>query len=80
MFRLDVLQNQWLFVALAGGLALVLGVALFCLAIWRERPQEPEASRPRRRVVPALLILAYVFAAIFVIVYTLIMARHPPNW
>ena len=80
MFRLDILQNQWLMLAMAGGLVLVLSMVLFSLAMWRERPPQTAAPRPARRFIPVLLILVYTFTAIFIVVYTLAMSRHPPNW
>ena len=88
MFRLDVLQNQWLVVALAGGLVLVLGLVLYYLAMWRQRAEDAPAQPPPKQTVlqwlrsflPALLIVIYIFALAFVVVYTLAMVRHPPNW
>ena len=87
MFRLDVLQNQWLVLALAGGLVLVLCVALYYLALWRPRPGVNAQPTPKQPVLnwllsflPALLVLTYISVLVFAVVYTLAMARHPPNW
>ena len=86
MFRLDVLQTQWLVFALAGGLVLVLCLALFYLAMSRPRPggaEEAPAGPARPKAGPALpplLILTYGLVVVFVIVYTLAMARNTPNW
>jgi len=86
MFRLDVLQTQWLVFALAGGLALVLGLALFYLAMLRPRADDAAPAQPKaepqsvRSFLPSLLILTYVLVVVFAIVYTLAIVRHPPNW
>jgi hypothetical protein len=85
MFRLNVLQNQWLVLALAGGLTIVLWLVLYYLAMWRERPgaaaQETAPSgRNRRWFPPALLVFVYLFILIWAVVYTLMMIRNPPNW
>ena len=87
MFRLDVLQNQWLALSLAAGLIVTLCLTLYCLAMWKERPgataPEPEErpdGKPRRWSPPALLVLVYVGVLIFGIVYTAMMVWNPPNW
>ena len=86
MFQLNILQNQWLFLALAGGLTIVLWLTLYCLALWRERPDasappaEQTGQRPRRWFPPALLIFTYVFILVWAVIYTLMMVKHPPNW
>lgn len=87
MFRLDVFQNQWLVFALAGGLAIVLCLALYYVAMWRERP-DPTASRPgeaadrprRFWFPPALLLLTYALILVFAVAYTLMAVWRPPNW
>ena len=86
MFRLDVFQNQWLVVMMAGGLVLVLCIVLYYLAMWRQRRDAAEpapsgtAGSKKPRLLPEVLILAYGFILAFVIVYTFFMIRHPPNW
>lgn len=87
MFRLDVLQNQGLLLAMGIGLVLVLCVALFHLALSKPRAPHPTLSEPRapfvrwlRSFLPTLLILVYAFIIVFIVVYTLAMVRHPPNW
>jgi len=82
MFRLDVLQMQWLTVALAVGLFLVLCVALLCRALWRPRPEDglPAARKSALGFLPALLVLTYAGVLLFAVVYTACMARQPPNW
>ena len=88
MFRLDILQYQWLMLALIGGGALVLAMVLSYLAIWRRQDaQEAGAAQtPRqpcghsRAFMPWILIVAYAFAIIYVNVYTLRMSIYPPDW
>ena len=88
MFRTDILQAEWVILALAAGLALVLGIALYYLTLWQPRrgagtpPAKPAPPAGGRRAwfLPPLLALAYGLALAFVVVYTLVIARHPPNW
>ena len=87
MFRLDVLQNQWLWLAMGIGLALVLCVALFQLALWTPRvdpvahaPSKPPFLKWLTSCLPAVLILVYTFVVVFAVIYTLAMTRNPPNW
>jgi hypothetical protein len=82
MFGIDVLQNQWLILSLGAGLALVLAVALYYLAMWRPRPGEPAAPGSGRATgfFPRLLALVYAFVLVFALIYTWFMIRHPPNW
>ncbi len=71
MFRIDLLQNQWLWASLAIGLVLVLATALAYLAWWRS----PKPSR-----VPWILGLTYIALVIFTVAYTLWKSVRPPNW
>ena len=88
MFRTDVLQNQWLILALIGGLALVAAMALAYLAFWRPRSgaaggsavQDGAAPARPQGTIPWIIILAFAFAAIFVLIYTWMAAVSPPNW
>jgi hypothetical protein len=90
MFRLNVLQNQWLMLALIGGLAMVLGLVLACMAFWRARRDEtpsPQAGggaanvpKPSRGSVPWVLIVAFVAMAAWAVIYVVRAAAYPPNW
>ena len=90
MFRLDVLQDQWLILTLVGGTALVLVVVLSYLAAWRARgtkeeevagaPPEPALETEPRSSVPWVLILLYAVMIGYAIVYVLMAASTVPNW
>ena len=96
MFRLDVLQNQWLILALVGGTALVLFVALAYVAVWRAarsgeetragavtsplRQQGVEGPMPARSPVPWIVIVFWVAAALYAVVYIVQAALNPPTW
>lgn len=92
MFRLNVLQNQWIILALAGGLALLLGLVLAYRALWKQRgdlvsaERVGQASRQRtagpwlRTFMPWFLLVTYISALLFAVIYTLVMGYNPPNW
>jgi hypothetical protein len=69
MFRLDVLQNQWVILALVGGLGLMGLVLLMYMALWRARGR-----------VPWILIVIWVAAVLYAVGYVTIQAQQPPNW
>jgi hypothetical protein len=77
MLHLNVLQNQWIMLALVMGAVLILALALWLVAYWR--PRDGETAR-HRSPVPWILILTFAFCIIYVIVYTLMLAANPPNW
>lgn len=90
MFRLDVLQNQWLLLALGLGVIFVLAMALAYTAIWRPRQTPPagddSAPTPElpfgqwmRSYVPWILILTLLFVIAFIVIYTVMAATTPPN-
>ena len=90
MFRLDVLQNQWLMFAMFGGAAALLTVVLAYLAFWRSRDgatQDEGPDSPRQPVgawlrsfMPWVLIGTFAFVAVWAVVYTIRMILNPPNW
>ncbi|MCY2928971.1 MAG: hypothetical protein NTV86_05655 [Planctomycetota bacterium] len=75
MFRLDILQNQWLLVAMALGLALVLAISLAFLAIWR-----PRGGAPPPRAVPWIVVVVLAATAAFAVTYVALAAVNPPTW
>jgi F0F1-type ATP synthase assembly protein I len=83
MLRFDVLQNQWLILALVGGSALVLAVVLSYLALWRGQggAEEADAEAPAEHGrMPWILVLVYAATVLFGILYVLARAVEPPNW
>jgi hypothetical protein len=79
-----VLQNEWLLLAILGGFALVLVSVLGYMALWRRRQPEVEGAvtfgRWLRSYAPYVLIVTYIGAVVFSIVYVLMRAANPPNW
>jgi hypothetical protein len=69
MFRLDVLQNQWVILALVGGLGLMGLVLLMYMALWRAHGR-----------VPWILIVIWVAAVLYAVGYVTIQAQQAPNW
>jgi hypothetical protein len=90
MLRLDVLQSQWLILALVGGSALVLVFVLAYLAAWRAREPgrggggEGDAADAARRCaghgpIPWVLVVLAAALAIYMVVYVFMAAGNPPN-
>jgi uncharacterized BrkB/YihY/UPF0761 family membrane protein len=84
MLQYSVQQNQWLIMALFGGFALVLLSVLGYLALWRPRQPQAEGSasfgRWTRSYLPWVLVVVYVAAAVFMVIYVWMRAASPPNW
>ena len=84
MLNLNLLQNRWVLLALAGGVVLVLAMVLACLAIWRPREEPPPGeARPPARFsarVPWFLLLTIAGIAAYAVIYVLVQAMNPPNW
>ncbi|MEI7836126.1 MAG: hypothetical protein WCK05_06910 [Planctomycetota bacterium] len=75
MFRLDILQNQWLLVAMALGLALVLAIVLAYLFLWQPRGRQRPGQGP-----PWIVIVVLAATAGFAIAYVALSAINPPTW
>ena len=88
MFRLDVMQNQWLILALVGGAAMVLAFVLCYQASWRQRQRVIEyrndADSNNWRFsfehMPWGLMLFYISTLVFEVTYVIWSVLDPPNW
>ena len=84
MLNLNLLQNRWVLLALAGGVVLVLAMVLACLAIWRPREESQagaEAAPARFSArVPWFLVLTIAGIAAYAVIYVVVRAMRPPNW
>ncbi len=82
MMRLDIFQNQWLALALAGGVVLVLAIVLVCVETWGagNRTAAPAQPAPETRRMPWFMILIYAATAVFALIYVAMRALAPPNW
>lgn len=87
MFRIDVLQNQWLVEALIGGAAFLLVFILWYAAQWRPRrsdstpwPRAEYEVHGGNAPLPGIIIFIYVGAVVCAVVYLIARAFNPPNW
>jgi hypothetical protein len=83
MLNLNVLQAQWVILALLGGAALALAVFLYYLTSGRsEKDKEvgPSTFLPTCYRIPWILILLFVITAIYAIIYVYQRSSRPPNW
>ena len=82
MFRLSVLQNQWLILAFAGGIVLTLVLICAYMMMWRPRNESAEpitGGKALIRWIPWFIIALFIFIVIFQFVYTIILSYYPPN-
>jgi hypothetical protein len=82
MFRLSVLQNQWLILALAAGLVVMLAVVMTYLMMWRPRKETGEVISDLRslfHLLPLIVIILFICIVIYQITYVIIFALNPPN-
>ena len=82
MFRLNVLQYQWLILALAGGIILTLGFVATYLMMWRPRSPSAEpvsGGRALIKWIPWFVIVLFVVIVIFQLTYAIVLHFHPPN-
>lgn len=72
MFQYSIIQNQWLILALGGGLVLVLGIALSYIAIWQPRRpsgrKSPQASKSTLQFIPWILVVTYVAILVYYLI------------
>jgi type II secretory pathway component PulM len=88
----SVMQNQWLFVILLGGAALLLSVILTYWAMWRPREEEREVAQKQdirdlrsfvtwlRGVAPWAILLALIGTTAYALIHTTLAALKTPNW
>ena len=82
MFRLNILQNQWLIIALFGGLILIFAVALVYIMMWRPRKETGEVITDLRslfNLLPLILIILFICILIYQITYVIVLSMNPPN-
>jgi len=82
MFRLDVLQNQWLILALVGGVVLTLALICAYTMMWRPRNETGEpvtGAKALIRWIPWFLIALFICIVIYQVTYTIILHFYPPN-
>ncbi len=82
MYQLSVLQNQWLVLALFGGVVLMIGLVCTYLVMWRPRIDAPEAVSGGRALIkwiPWFLYALLLSIIIFQITYTIVLHFYPPN-
>jgi hypothetical protein len=82
MYQLSVLQNQWLILALFGGVVLMLMLVCTYLVMWRPRidAAEPAAGgRALLKWIPWFLYALIISILIFQVAYTIILHFYPPN-
>ncbi len=84
MLRFDVLQNDWVILAILGGIALVFYTAIAYLDMWT--PRKMKDGKTERgwltwwQGIPWVLKVTYAALIIFVVIYTIYRAIVPPNW
>ena len=82
MYRLSVLQNQWLILALMGGIILMIGFISVYMMMWRPRidsPQPASGARALARWIPWILYALLVSIVIYQVTYAIILHFYPPN-
>ncbi len=90
MYNLEIYRQHWMFFAITLGGITMLAIALWYLAVWRERGSEKQARQEItdtssfalwvQRAFPWILILTILGTGVFAIVYPQIRAIYPPNW
>jgi len=91
MFRIEVLQNQWLVEALIGGTAFLLVFLLWYVAPWP--PRRSGSANPSHKEhevnglaesgtssLPGILLFIYAGTVVCAVAYLIARSFHPPNW
>ena len=84
MLRFDVLQNDWVILAILGGIVLVLLTCITYLDMWTPRKEKDGKTVTGWLTwwegIPWSLKFIYVALILFVICFTIYRAIVPPNW
>jgi hypothetical protein len=82
MYQLNVLQNQWLILALFGGVFLAIGLVSAYMMMWRPRIESPQplsGGRTLIRWIPWFLFALLISIVIFQFIYAIVLHFYPPN-
>lgn len=87
----EIMRNQWIILAIMGGISLTIAFTLTYWALWR--PREEERREGGKEIsglapffkwvisfTPWVLVLAVVSTMAYVAVHLLTAALQPPNW
>ncbi|MFZ0389501.1 MAG: hypothetical protein WAN36_03505 [Calditrichia bacterium] len=82
MYRWSVLQNQFVVMALGGGLAIVLAMVLVYLAIWRPRrgDEVQHGFKGFLRSIPWVLIFTISTFLAYGVIQVIYHIFHPPTF
>jgi len=85
MYRLEILQTQWVILSLAGGILTLLLILLAYMGMWRPRENEgltePQGTwRDAWRYMPWFLIFSFIATGLYNLIYVIIVSMYPPNW
>lgn len=90
MFRLNIQQNQWILLALLGGIALMLLSILIYPATWKPRDTAVDENEAKKQVksfpewirsfMPSFLIVLFVLLFVWGLIYMIQAVISPPNW
>ena len=84
MLRFDVLQNNWVILALLGGIFLVIYTCIAYLDMWTPRKEKDGKTETGWlswwEGIPWVLKVTYAALILLVIFYTIYRAIVPPNW
>lgn len=82
MYRLNVLQYQWLILALLSGIVLTLAIISTYLMMWRPRNPSGESITDGKALfkwIPWIVIILFISIVIYQTVYAVIVSYYPLN-
>ncbi len=86
MFNYDVMRNQWVMLAMFGGVVFVLFVVVTYLDLWQPRKKKKDSDETETNYlslsdgIPMSLKGTYIVLTIFTILYIIYRILNPPNW